>query len=78
MLDARAPMHHPGAALSAVLSAVLRLPRCGNLSCGRCPWRCPERSCDALFHGELEDCMLIASLIDGLHSVLEDCMLIAC
>ena len=44
-------MHHPGAALSAVLSAVLRLPRCGNLSC---PWRCPERSCDALLHSVLE------------------------
>ena len=61
-------MHRPGAALSAVLSAVLRLPRCGNLSC---PWRCPERSCDALLHSVLENCMLIASLIDGLHSVLE-------
>jgi len=61
-------MHRPGAALSAVLSAVLRLPRCGNLSC---PWRCPERSCDALLHSVLEDCMLIASLIDSLHSVLE-------
>ena len=29
------------------------------------------------FHSELEDCMLIASLIDGLHSELGDCMLIA-
>ena len=28
-------------------------------------------TCDALLHCVLEDCMLMDSLIDGLHSVLE-------